>query len=90
MERLEGYRLLVGQERQEPLSSQQIGAVECFGHELSRCVFGLRGAGHSTVGVHPGIYIGLKVEDAPSFYELWPITFAAHHCQSLVGIACVL
>lgn len=59
-------------------------------------MFGLGGAGHTAIGIHPGINIGLKVEDATAFDELWPIAVAAHHGQSLVrkagvlrGIACI-
>ena len=59
-------------------------------------MFGLGGAGHASIGVHPGIYIGLKVEDATAFDELWAVAVAAHHGQSLVrkagvlrGIACI-
>ena len=64
--------------------------------QLGGCVFGLGGAGHAAIGVHPSINIGLKVEDAATFYELWAVAVAAHHGQSLVrkagvlrGIACI-
>ena len=53
-------------------------------------MFGLSGAGHTTIGVHPGINIRLKVEDSTAFYELWAVAIAAHHGQGLVGKAGVL
>ena len=59
-------------------------------------MFGLGGAGHAAIGVHPVVNIGLKVEDATAFDELWTVAVAAHHGQSLVrkagvlrGIACI-
>lgn len=53
-------------------------------------MLGLGGAGHAAIGVHPGIHIGLKVEDATAFDELWTVAIAAHHGQSFVGKAGVL
>ena len=47
-------------------------------------MFGLGSAGHAAICVHPGIYIGLKVEDSTAFDELWTVAVAAHHGQSFV------
>ena len=47
-------------------------------------MFGLGGAGHASIGVHPVVDIRLKVEDPPAFDELWPGAIAAHHGQCLV------
>jgi hypothetical protein len=47
-------------------------------------VFGLGGACHAAIGVHPVVNVGLKVEDATAFDELWAVAVAAHHGQSLV------
>jgi hypothetical protein len=70
--------------------------LRVFWSQLGRCVFGLGGAGHAAIGVHPGINIGLKVKDTATFDELWTIPVAAHHGQSLVrkagvlrGVACI-
>ena len=59
-------------------------------------MFGLGGAGHAAIGVHPVVNIDLKVEDATAFDELWAVAVAAHHGQSFVrktgvlrGIACI-
>jgi hypothetical protein len=74
------------------LFDQVVHGVLPFGRwgQLGGGVFGLGGAGHAAIGVHPGIYIGLKVEDATAFDELWAVAVAAHHGQSLVRKAGVL